>query len=99
MLMDIIWQVCKETLTLLRQVLPAMFFGLFGVELLVRLGLMRRLEVIGEPLTRISHLPPQSIHAFLTSFGSLIAANVMLARHYEEKIISREALVLGSVFN
>ena len=33
--MDILWQALGDTFSLLRQVLPAMCIGLFGVEILV----------------------------------------------------------------
>ncbi|GAB6147136.1 hypothetical protein [Desulfocicer niacini] len=97
--MDILWQALGDTFSLLRQVLPAMCIGLFGVEILVQLGLMRKLESVGKPLARISHLPPQSVPAFLTAIGSLAAANVMLSRHYAENLITDKELILGSVFN
>ena len=97
--MDILWQAMGDTLFLLKQVLPAMFIGLFGVEILVQLGLMRKLEAIGRPLARISHLPPQSVPAFFTAIGSLAAANVMLSRHHAENLITDRELILGSVFN
>lgn len=89
----------KDTFVLLYGVLPAMAIGLFGVEFLMQLGLMRKLEPLGKPLVRASRLPPQSVLTFLTAMGSLVAANVMLARHYEEKKITGRELRLGAVFN
>lgn len=76
-----------------------MFIGLFSVEVLVGLGLLRKLESVGKPLARISNLPPQSVPAFLTAIGSLVAANAMLARHHADNMITDRELVLGSVFN
>lgn len=98
-IMNIVWLSLNDTLVLLWRVLPAMFIGLFGVEVLAELGLLRKLEALGRPLARISHLPPQSVPAFLTAIGSLVAANVMLSRYHADKIISGRELVLGSVFN
>ena len=97
--MNILLHAVRDTLSLLWQVLPVMFAGLFGVEVLVRLGLMNRLESIGRPLARIAHLPSQSVPAFLTSIGSLAAAMAMLAGHHADKRITDRELVLGSVFN
>lgn len=97
--MDLVWHAARDTFSLLSKVLPVMFAGLFTVEVLVRLGFMRKLESIGKPLCRISHLPPQTIPAFLTSIGSLAAANIMLARHHAENAITDRELVIGSVFN
>ena len=97
--MDILWQALLDTLRLLKQVLPSMFIGLFGVEILVQLGLMQKLESVGKPLARVSHLPAQSVPAFLTAIGSLAAANVMLTRHHAESLITDRELILGAVFN
>lgn len=47
--MDLLYQAVSDTAYLLWKVLPAMFIGLFGVEVLVRLGLMRKLEAVGAP--------------------------------------------------
>jgi hypothetical protein len=41
--MDIVWHAVKDTVFLLWRVLPVMFAGLFGVEVIVRLGLMKKL--------------------------------------------------------
>jgi hypothetical protein len=97
--MDLLFQAVGDTAHLLWKVLPAMFIGLFGVEVLVRLGLMKKLETVGAPLARISRLPPQSMPAFLTSIGSLAAANTMLAGFHADNLITDRELVLGSVFN
>jgi hypothetical protein len=97
--MDLLCQAVRDTAYLLWKVLPTMFAGLFGVEVLVRLGLMRKIEAVGAPLARISRLPPQTLPAFVTSIGSLAAANTMLAGYHADKLITDRELVLGSVFN
>lgn len=97
--MDLLLAVVKETLWLLWQVLPTMFAGLFGVEILMQIGLMQKLEPLGKPLADASRLPPQSVLAFLTAIGSLMAAHAMLARHHAENVITGRELVLGAVFN
>ncbi len=76
-----------------------MFLGLFGVDVLVRLGLMGKVALVGRPLARMAHLPPQCLPAFLAAFGSLVGANAMLIRHHAEKTITDGELILGAVFN
>ncbi|MFP4475630.1 MAG: hypothetical protein ACLFOY_08700 [Desulfatibacillaceae bacterium] len=89
----------QQTAALVGRVLPIMFISLFGVELLVQLGVMRRVEPLGRPLARVAHLPPQAVVTFMVSVGSLIAANTMLAQYHEDGRISGRELVLGAVFN
>lgn len=97
--MEIILISLKDTLSIIMSVLSVMFLGLFGVEILMRLGLMGPLEVIGRPLARAARLPPESVPAFMASIGSLVAGNVILARYREDGVITDRELVLCSVFN
>lgn len=81
------------------RLLPVMFLSLFGIEMLMQRGLMQKLAPLGKPLARAARLPPACTVTFLASFGSLIAANTMLAQSYESREITGRELVLGSVFN
>ena len=76
-----------------------MFLSLFGVELLVQLGLMRRLEPLGRPLARLARLPAESALTFLASIGSLVAGNTMAAQLHQDKKLSDAELVASAVFN
>lgn len=78
---------------------PVMFFSLFGVELLVQLGLMRRLEPLGRPLARLARLPAESALTFLASIGSLVAGNTMAAQFHQDRKITDAELVASAVFN
>ncbi|MHC1745094.1 MAG: hypothetical protein AB9873_18985 [Syntrophobacteraceae bacterium] len=84
---------------LLLRVLPVTFVALFGTELLVQLGLMRRLECLGRPLTRVSRLPPVTTLTFITGIGSIVAANSMLAAYRNDGMIDDKELVLSSLLN
>lgn len=97
--MDIFFQSVNDTLELLRQVLPPMFAGLFGVEWLIQCGVMQKLEPLGKPLADVSRLPPATVPAFWASLGSLMTANAILARHHAENLITGRELVLAAVFN
>jgi len=97
--MEMLGSACMGTLLQLKSVLPAMFLGLFGVDVLVRLGLMGKVAAVGRPLARMAHLPAPCVPAFLVAFGSLVGANAMLAGHHVEKTITDDELTLGAVFN
>lgn len=84
---------------LLLRVLPVTFVALFGTELLVQLGLMRRLEWLGRPLTRVSRLPPVTTLTFIAGIGSIVAANSMLAAYRSDGRIDDRELVLSSLLN
>lgn len=81
------------------QVVPLTFVALFGVELLVQLGVMRRLEPLGRPLTRLSRLPAVSTLTFMASIGSVVAANSMLAGYRNDGLIDDREVVLTSLLN
>ncbi|WP_373498628.1 hypothetical protein [Desulfococcus sp.] len=87
------------TARLLLKMGSVMFVSLFGVELLMQLGLMRRLEPLGKPLARLARLPTESAVTFLASIGSLVAGNTMSAQFHQDGRISRRELVLSAVLN
>jgi hypothetical protein len=91
-----VWETMVE---LLLRVLPITFVALFGTELLVQLGVMKRLESLGRPLTRVSRLPPVTTLTFITGIGSIVAANSMLAAYRNDGIIDDRELILSSLLN
>jgi hypothetical protein len=91
-----VWDTMVE---LLFRVLPVTFAALFGTELLVQLGAMKRLECLGRPLTRISRLPPVTTLTFITGIGSIVAANSMLAAYRNDGMIDDRELILSSLLN
>lgn len=97
--MDILLEALIKTLKMLFRILPIMFVCLYGAELLAQLGVMKKLEAVGRPLTRISRLPPISTVTFITAIGSLIAANTMLAAYRNDGGLSDRELVLTSLLN
>lgn len=81
------------------QFLPYTFAALIATELMIRYGLLVKLEPLGAPLTRISRLPPVSTLTFVAGMGSVLAANSMLATYRNDKIINDRELVLSSLLN
>lgn len=86
-------------LQVLIQVLPITFAALFGAELLVRLGAMKKLAPLGVPLTKLSRLPSESTITFITGIGSITAANSMLAAFRNDGTIDDRELILSSLLN
>ena len=76
-----------------------MFLSLFGVELLMQLGLMKYLKPIGKPVARLANLPSESALAFLAGIGSMIAAHTMAARFHEDGKLTDGELVVTGVLN
>ena len=98
-MMDIVINATAETLRLMLRIGPMLFISIFGVELLMQMGLMKKLEPLGRPLTRISNLPPESTLTFLTAIGSTFAANTMLAQFRQDNKITDRQLILSAVLN
>ena len=89
----------EQTFRLCGRVLPVMFISLFGFEVLMQLGVAKKVEPLGAPLARAARLPPLTVVTFFASIGSLIAANTMLAQFHQDGLIKGRELVLGAVFN
>ncbi len=73
-----------------------MFISLFGVEVLMQLGLMKHLRPVGKPVAKLANLPSESAITFLAGIGSMIAAHTMAAQFHEDgKLTDRELIVTG----
>ena len=96
---EILVTVVRDVCDLALRILPITFVALFGTELLMQLGLMKKLAPLGTPLTRLSRLPPISTITFITGIGSILAANSMLAAYRNDGVIDDRELVLSSLLN
>ncbi len=97
--MDIWLDSLTYTTRLILKMGSVMFVSLFGVELLMQLGAMRRLAPLGKPMARLAHLPTESAVTFLASIGSLVAGNTMIAQFHQDGRISGREMVLSAVLN
>lgn len=97
--LDIAWISLIKTITFVPRTLLIIMISLFGAEILVQLGVMRKLEPIGRPLARWAHLPPESAICFITAFGSVLAANAMIANFYRNQTINHKEMILSALFN
>jgi len=97
--MEIFLTALEHTVRLLFRMVPIMFLSLFGAEILLQMGFMRKLEPLGKPLAKLAKLPPENTLTFLTGIGSLVAAHTTLARFHKEGQVDDRELVLGAVLN
>jgi hypothetical protein len=76
-----------------------MFASLFGIEVLMQMGLMRHLRPIGKPVAKLANLPSESALTFLAAIGSMIAAHTMAAHFHQDKKLSKQELIATGVLN
>lgn len=94
--MEIFLLSLRETADLVAQLGAVMFISLFGIEVLMQMGLMKYLRPIGKPVAKMANLPSESALSFLAAIGSMIAAHTMAARFYQDgKLTSRELTATG----
>jgi hypothetical protein len=78
------------------RVLLIMFLSLYGSQVLIELGVFEKLAFIGRPLARFARLPAQAGLTFVTSLGSVVAGNAMLATlHQEGKVDGGETYLIA----
>ena len=97
--MDGILLSIEQTARLVLRMGSVMFISLFGMELLMQLGLMRYLKPLGRPVARLANLPSESALTFLTAIGSMIAAHTMLAGYYQDGRVTDRELAATGVLN
>ncbi|WP_448384394.1 nucleoside recognition protein [Desulfosoma sp.] len=88
-----------KTASFSASVLLIMGIGLAASEILLETGLLRRLEGIGKPLSRLAHLPDVCGVAVVAGILSPLAANTMLQSLREEKIITDRETFFASLLN
>jgi len=81
------------------RVLVIMFVSLYGAQVLIETGLLRRLEFMGRPLARAANLPGEAGMTFVASFGSVLAGNTIVARLHNENIVGRTQTLLMALLN
>lgn len=88
-----------DTWNIVPRVLIIMFVSLYGSQVLIELGLLKRLEFIGRPLARLARLSGEAGVTFVASFGSVLAGNTMIAGLYHRKRLSRLQALLTALLN
>ena len=83
-MVDLLVKALVDTWEVTPRVLIIMVLSLYGSQVLIELGVFEKLAFIGRPLARIARLPAQAGLTFVTSLGSVVAGNAMLARLQQE---------------
>lgn len=96
---EVFMRAVNDTLAYVPRTLIVIFVSLFVSGVLVEAGVFKKLEFLGRPLVRCARLPPESALAFITSFGSVLAGNTMLAEFYRKKRIDRRKVFLSALLN
>jgi len=96
---NIFAQAMMDTVSYVPRTLLVMFISLFVSGVLMELGVFKKLEFLGRPLIRLARLPAESAITFITSAGSVLAGNTMLAKLYQEKRIGRRDVFLSALLN
>ena len=86
------WQMAPTVLVIL-------FVALYISQVLIELGLFKKLEFLGAPLAKITNLPQEAGATFVASLGSGLAGNMMLAKLYAEKRITKKQTFLSAILN
>ncbi len=73
--------------------------GVFTGSLLNYLGWLSKLTFLARPFQFIGKLPVQCSTSFVTAFASPRAANGILAGSYDQKIITRQEMIIGALAN
>ena len=98
-MIDLFIQSLFDTWRIVPGVLIIMFISLYVSQVLIELGLFKKLEFIGKPLASLSNLPREAGITFVASFGSVIAGNVMIAKLYQDKKIDSSQTLLTALLN
>ena len=82
--MEIFLTSLEYTIRLVFKMGSVLFISLFGIEILMQLGLMKYLRPVGRPVAKLANLPSESALTFLAGIGSMIAAHTMSARFHQD---------------
>ncbi|VEN74342.1 conserved membrane hypothetical protein [Candidatus Desulfarcum epimagneticum] len=97
--MDILLLSLERSLSLTFRMGSVMFVSLFGIEMLMQMGMMKYLKPIGAPVARVAGLPAEAAVSFLTAVGSMIAAHAMSAQFRDDGKLSDRQVILSGVLN
>ncbi len=88
-----------DTWNIVPRVLIIMFVSLYASQVLIEIGLLKKLEFMGRPLARLANLPHEAGVTFLASFGSVLAGNAIIARLHQEGRIDKSQTLLTALLN
>jgi hypothetical protein len=92
-------ELLASTLEFALPVLVTIFLGLFLAGFLVEMGLLQPLSALSRPMVAVAHLPEVCATSFVVSLGSTIAANGMVARFRQDRLLERREVFLCALMN
>ena len=98
-MIDLFIQSLFDTWQIVPRVLIIMFVSLYASQILIEMGLFKKLEFIGKPLANLSNLPREAGITFVASFGSVLAGNAIIAKLYQDKKIDSSQTLLTALLN
>jgi len=91
--------VILKTLNICSRTLPLIFFGMLFSEILLRMDVLKKIEAIGKPITKLANLPEICGIAFVTAIFSPTASNAMLQDLRERKVLNEKEVLLSSILS
>ncbi len=92
-------EVVLKTLNICSRTLPLIFFGMLFSEILLRMDVLKKIEAIGKPITKLANLPEICGVSFVTAIFSPTASNAMLQDLRERKVLNEREVLLSSILN
>jgi len=92
-------ELLARTLDFALPVLVTIFLGLFLAGFLVEMGLLNPLSALSRPLVAFAHLPEVCSSSFVVSLGSTVAANGMVARFSQDRLLEKREVFLCAMMN
>ena len=93
LLLRVLTQVGDFVVTISLRIVPALIL----CNILLEMGLMRRLMPVGRMFTRAAHLPAEVSVPFIASFGSGYIGGAMIVDLHEKKILNERQALLAAM--
>ena len=97
--MNITQQILIHTFDYIITTLPVLIISILIMSLLTFSGYIYKISWIARPLMRFGHLHESLGISFITAFGSPSAASTMLRSLYENKLISKNEVIIAVLSN
>jgi hypothetical protein len=92
-------EIIQRLVYLSLKVVPLIVAAVFFSNLLIEIGIIKRLDFLVRPLIRASNLPEGSGAVIITSMGSATASYAMLANHHRRGEMDENQVIVTSVMN
>lgn len=93
------YQTVLKALIYILGIIPLAAAGIIIVNIITKLGLIRKLSWISRPVVRYGHLSDASGLSFITAFASPTTANAMLMNLFSNGVIEKKELYISVLSN